>query len=486
MQTRKYQKVVMWDFDGPINNPNRVGSIIPSASRPKNWTSAYSNFAHDNDMRVNNGPLLKLTLELLQSNQVLSVLGSHRIFMQNDPNCKQEDMYLALDILFGTQSRPYFTNEHTQIISRASTRRDSERSKVSLLKNISKLPLCHAIAKKDILLVDTQENYRQSTEAAGYEFVHAERSADDSYQDNKYLCEILFRTCPKQLLPSQFRALDDHSDQALATMNEFLFRYLDEVDISPDIINAYINKFRSLYDFDDTLFSLKIILKHFSKISAGFQLLLKNPINLCVDHCLATTTSFLSKLVDDYQETYQLDKDEIHLRVNHLEKLIDIKKYALQFETPAKAQALIATQFATANAYVECLTKALTYQETIKQVWKRFSTKIASMAGNLENAVSFFSIGKNAKAIAIREALRRQEENFMELATQQYLETKKELSQDQLYKLFLNNSINRAPSIQDTLDLRRYNLNPLLFFFPNTITQTQSRIEIDHWIKAKM
>jgi hypothetical protein len=191
------KKIVAWDFDGPINyaghHRNRKTRIIHSESRPNHYTGEFPD-----DIVVNNFEFLQLTLNILTANNVRSIIASQRIHMPDDENYgpRTRDMYKALDKLFG-KKRKFLIQTVGEEIGHPLRKVDTNNTKIPILAAIQHK--YNRRIKSNIILIDDHANsYKDTTEQAGYRFIHAlrdNRSNDfNGYQDSTYLFQVLVQT----------------------------------------------------------------------------------------------------------------------------------------------------------------------------------------------------------------------------------------------------------------------------------------------------
>lgn len=208
-------KLVVWDVDGPINHG------ISKSSDDRYMPPTRSEFSREGedpvDFVVANKPFLKLTLDVLHKNGILSVIGSQRIQMQDDDvhfGKFIQAMYQGLDHIFG-KTRPYLKEEVARKIGARIKDEETNNSKNKLLKAYQDE---FNVKPEDIVFIDDHNNYRASAEAAGHVFIHAPRkSKPDTVEDNAYLYEVLLRTIPADKI---YKALGSSKDST-AEKNEF-------------------------------------------------------------------------------------------------------------------------------------------------------------------------------------------------------------------------------------------------------------------------
>ncbi|MDI9818359.1 MULTISPECIES: hypothetical protein [unclassified Legionella] len=208
-------KLVVWDVDGPINHGKSKSNddcYMPSTR------SEFSRKGEDPvDFVVANKPFVKLTLEVLHKNGIVSVIGSQRIQMKdNDENYGKfiQSMYQGLDYIFG-KKRPYLKEEVARKIGAGLPNEETNKSKNKLLKAYQDE---FKVKPEDIIFIDDHDNYRASTEAAGHVFIHAPRKAKpDTVEDNSYLYEALLRTIPANKI---YKALESSKDNSVVK-NDF-------------------------------------------------------------------------------------------------------------------------------------------------------------------------------------------------------------------------------------------------------------------------
>ncbi|MBA2710716.1 MAG: hypothetical protein H0U57_09015 [Tatlockia sp.] len=183
-------KIVVWDIDGPVNQgrpQTNDDCYEPEFRNPE------SNYGEDlYDFIVSNKTFLRLTLEILHANEVISVIGSQRIQM-DDGNKFSRAMYEGLDFIFGHE-RPYLNANKARKIGLTLLNEETNESKNSLLKAYQNE---FKVRPESVIFVDDNENYKIPAEEAGYIFIHAPRKAKvGSLADNAYLYETLLRTIP--------------------------------------------------------------------------------------------------------------------------------------------------------------------------------------------------------------------------------------------------------------------------------------------------
>ncbi|MDI9819691.1 MULTISPECIES: hypothetical protein [unclassified Legionella] len=208
-------KLVVWDIDGPINfgkSKSNDDCYMPSTR------SEMSRTGEDPvDFVVANKPFVKLTLEALDKNGIVSVIGSQRIQMKDDDKNYGkyiQSMYQGLDYIFG-KKRPYLKEEIARKIGAGLQNEETNNSKNKLLKAYQDE---FKVKPEDIIFIDDNDNYRASTEAACHVFIHARRKAKpDTVEDNAYLYEALLRTIPADKI---YKAIGSSKDNSVVK-NDF-------------------------------------------------------------------------------------------------------------------------------------------------------------------------------------------------------------------------------------------------------------------------
>ncbi len=203
--------IVVWDVDGPINHGR---SITDEDCYEPEFRNAISNRGEDPcDFIVANKPFLKLTLDVLTKNNVISVIGSQRIQMdENDKFLKS--MYEGLDYIFG-KDRTYLQKDQARKIGCTLQKEDTNKSKNKLLKAYQNE---FRVSPESIIFIDDNKNYREPAEQEGFVFVYAPRVAKaGSIADNAYLYETLLRSIPAHNI---YKAIADSEADPLQK-NEF-------------------------------------------------------------------------------------------------------------------------------------------------------------------------------------------------------------------------------------------------------------------------
>jgi hypothetical protein len=182
--------IVVWDIDGPINHGK---SRSEDDCYEPEFRNAESERGEDPvDFIVANKPFLKLTLDVLDKNNVISVIGSQRIQMSED-NKFLQSMYQGLDYIFD-KDRAYLKEAQARKIGWTLQDEETNKSKNKLLKAYQNE---FRVVPESIIFIDDNENYREPAEQADFVFVYAPRRAEPgSIADNAYLYETLLRAIP--------------------------------------------------------------------------------------------------------------------------------------------------------------------------------------------------------------------------------------------------------------------------------------------------
>ncbi|KTD53131.1 hypothetical protein Lsan_3541 [Legionella santicrucis] len=212
-------KIVVFDVDGPINSAGTTPNIFPGHNR-----SPELDLGDDpKDFCVPNKNFLKLTLDILYQNNILPVIGSQRIQMEdNDPFYGNyvTTMYQALNHFLGSK-RSYLGEDIAREIGKQLREHNTGESKNSILELYGKK---FNIAPDSIILIDDNAGYKEPAEAAHYKFVHAPRRAEtNSAEDNAYLYETLLRTIPAEKVLNSLKK----SNESQEVKDEFEKQLLD-------------------------------------------------------------------------------------------------------------------------------------------------------------------------------------------------------------------------------------------------------------------
>lgn len=208
---QQVRKVMVWDFDGVINNNNLRQQDVPDPQTKRFLSKLRASTAGDQidplDVVVDNVDFLQLTLDILHDNGVQSVCGSQRLTYAKSQDESQEDQsYLLKEDMFSTlrtfaPQGEYFKRD--EMLERKVANKKLDGNKNIFLdayqERFSELqqkdPKKYAkLRSEDIFLVDDSMAFKAPAEEKGYQFVHAKRALDDPAQSTSYLCEILTRT----------------------------------------------------------------------------------------------------------------------------------------------------------------------------------------------------------------------------------------------------------------------------------------------------
>ena len=188
----RMQKVVVWDIDGPINSRHTPSAFVykPPESNPDAIGGDPTDFV------INNLFFLDLTLQVLQRNNVVSVIGSQRIQMtEDDPKHSPyvRAMYAGLDEAFGVE-RPYLQKDVATKIGKELQATETNATKNDLLAHYQAE---FKVQPSQMILIDDHAKYNFPATKAGYGFIHAPRPPQSgTVEDNAYLFEVLIRTVP--------------------------------------------------------------------------------------------------------------------------------------------------------------------------------------------------------------------------------------------------------------------------------------------------
>ncbi|WP_395168394.1 hypothetical protein ACGP04_03420 [Piscirickettsia salmonis] len=182
-----FKKVVLWDFDGPINHYNPYCSDNHHIPRGPDMPAELG-------ISVNYTRQMKVVFRTLHENGILSVPASQRCAYADGSREAglKTAMYRSLNECFG-ESREYLLEEHGEIIAAGVDADNTGHSKNPYLDRVSDIAGCEGIAPEDILLVDDNPKYQAPAEAAGYQFLLVSREDDINlaYKDKAYLIQVM-------------------------------------------------------------------------------------------------------------------------------------------------------------------------------------------------------------------------------------------------------------------------------------------------------
>ncbi|OAJ34131.1 hypothetical protein [Piscirickettsia salmonis] len=182
-----FKKVVLWDFDGPINYYNPNCSDNHHIPRGLDMPAELG-------ISVNYTRQMEVVFRTLHENGILSVPASQRCAYANGTREAglKIAMYRSLNECFG-ESREYLLEKHGETIAAGVDADNTGRSKNPYLDRVSDIAGCKGIAPEDIILVDDNPKYQAPAEAAGYQFllVSREDDIDLAYKDKAYLIQVM-------------------------------------------------------------------------------------------------------------------------------------------------------------------------------------------------------------------------------------------------------------------------------------------------------
>ncbi|QGN77966.1 hypothetical protein [Piscirickettsia salmonis] len=202
-----FTKVVLWDFDGPINYYN------PDCSDTHHIPKG-PDMPPELGISINYPDHIGTVLKILHANGVLSVPASQRCAYADDAREAglKTAMYRSLNECFGT-SREYLLEKHGETIAAGVDADNTGRSKNPYLDRVSDITGCEGIVPEDIILVDDNPKYQAPAEAAGYQFLLVSREDDINlvYKDKAYLIQVMRKAglSDKQILAGIVKNADN-------------------------------------------------------------------------------------------------------------------------------------------------------------------------------------------------------------------------------------------------------------------------------------